>query len=256
SPDAVRALVAMLGVGDDAGGTLERTSVRDALVACGANAEKELTPLLTRPLSAAAATSAAWVLGELRTRAASPAIAQAMRRGTLPTASALHALAGAGTSDAVPVVLEFAADPNPLVRAEALRAASALLDPARPDGRAVEPLAAALRDARLSSDEHAQIAGLLGRTGAPRAAELLAPLASAQNPTLRLAAIDALGTLGPAGADEALLARIDDPNPAVRLHAAMALADAGGTAAREALLGKLDASDEVDRSAVLTALGG
>jgi len=86
------------------------------------------------------------VLGELHARTEAASIVDAMRRGSLPTAAALHALAGAGTEAEVPVVLEFVADSNLLVRDEAASAAFALLDPNHPDGRAVEPLAAALRD--------------------------------------------------------------------------------------------------------------
>jgi HEAT repeat protein len=270
SPDAVRVLVAALGTGDDASATLERTPVRDALVAAGMAAVPAVRAVLAGSPSAAAATSAAWVLGELHARAEAAGIVAAMRRGALPAAAALHALAGAGNAAEVPVVLEFVADASPIVRSEALGAAAALLDPNRPDGRAVEPLAAVLRDPRPSAAERARVARLLGRTGAPRAAPLLVELLRARDATLRLAAIDALGTLGPgpasgptppaphpgASADDALLEALGSPEPAIRLHAAMALAEAGGARARDALLGQLDGGDEVDRAAVLAALGG
>jgi HEAT repeat protein len=267
SPEAVRVLVGALGSGDDSGATLERTPVRDALVAAGPAAVPAVRAVLAGSPSAAAATSASWVLGELHARAEAAGIVAAMRRGALPSAAALHALAGAGNPAEVPVVLEFVADPSPVVRGEALGAAAALLDPNRPDGRAVEPLAAVLRDARPSAAERARVARLLGRTGAPRAAPLLVELLHARDATLRLAAIDALGTLGPGPAsapaprpdtavDDALLEALGSPEPAIRLHAAMALAESGGARARDALLGQLDGGDEVDRAAVLTALGG
>ena len=264
SADAVRVVVQSLGTGDDAGGALERTAARDALVAAGPAAIAELHVVLSSSSSLQSTTSAAWVLGELKATREASAIVAAMRRGALPAAAALHALAGAGTAAEVPVVLEFAADPSPAVRAEALGAAMALLDPAHPDGRAVEPLAAALRNERPSTRERARIAALLGRTGAPRAAPLLVELVRAHDPELRLAAIDALGTLaseapgtpGSAEADKALLDGLASPDPAERLHAAIALSQAGGAAARDALLEKLDGGDEVDRAAVLTALGG
>ena len=60
-------------------------------------------------------------------------------------------------------------------------------DPDKPDGRVVEPLVAALRDPRLATVERAQIATLLGRTGAPRAAPLLVELTRAQDLGLRRA---------------------------------------------------------------------
>ena len=265
TPDGVRVLVASLGAHDDDAGALEATPARDALVASGAAAVPSLHALLAGSPSPQAATSAAWVLGALHAREEAPAIILAMRRGVLPTAAALHAIAGAGTGADVPVVLEFVADRSPLVRGEALSAALALLDPSLPDGRAVEPLAAALRDARPTPEERARIATLLGRTGAPRAAPLLVELTRAQDLALRIAAIDALGALGPSpataapskqDATSALLDALQARDAAVRLHAATALADAGGERARDALVAKLDGGDEIDRAAVLTALGG
>jgi cellulose synthase operon protein C len=261
SADAVRVLVQALGTGDDAEESLDRTAVRDALVMAAKAAVAPLHALLAGSPSPPVATSAAWVLGELRTTTEAPAIVASMRRGAIPAAAALHALAGAGTAAEVPVVLEFVADPNPIVRGEALEAAMALLDPNHPDGRAVEPLAAALRDARPSERERARMAALLGRTGAPRASPLLVELVHAHDPALRLAAIDALGTLGgesPAAPGEgaALLEGVGSPDATVRLHAAVALSEAGGATARDALLAMLDGGDEVDRAAVLTALAG
>ena len=265
TPDAVRALMKALGTQEDGAATLERTAVRDALVSAGAPAVTELSALLERPVPSAVATSAAWVLGELRATKSAPVIVAALRKGTLPAGAALHALAGAGTAEQVPVVLEFVADPSPVVREEALRAATALLDPSRPDGRAVEPLAATLRAPRTSPGERAAVATLLGRTGAPRAAAELAGLVASKDPALRLAAIDALGALGAASpqarpgdsaTDDALVPILADTDPAVRLHTAVALASSGGVKARSALLAKLDGGDEVDRYAVLAALGG
>jgi HEAT repeat protein len=269
SPDALRVLVQALGTGD-AGGPLDRSPVNDALVAGGPASIPPLHALLAGSPSPAAASSAAWVLGALHATTEGPAIVAAMRRGTLPPAAALHALVGAGTPAEVPVVLEFVADPSPVVRQEALDAAAALLDPRQPDGRAVEPLAAALRDARPSAAERTKMAALLGHTGAARAAPVLVELTRAHDADLRLAAIDALGTLGPdpldratgtgpaegTGADDALLEALASADPTVRLHAAVALEDAGGPRAREDLLARLDGGDEVDRAAVLTALGG
>jgi HEAT repeat protein len=257
---AIRALVATLGQADDAGGGLDRTPLREALVSAGAAAVPDVAAVLERPSSTAAATSAAWVLGALHARDRAPAIIAAMRRGALPPAAALHALAGAATSESLPVVLELVGDSSPLVRDQALEAASALLDPAVPDGRAVEPLVAALRDPHLDAGERAAIARLFGRTGAARAAPLLAGLARANGPAVRLAAIDALGTLGPAAAAnpadlDPLIDALGDGDPGVRLHAAIALSEAGDAHARDAILSRLDAA-EVDRVAVLTALGG
>jgi HEAT repeat protein len=254
--EAVRALIGALGAAEDSGGGLEHTPVRDALVAAGPTAANELAALLERPVTSAVATSAAWVIGELKATTKAPALVAAMRRGVLPTAAALHALAGAGTSDSIPVVLEFCGDPNPLVRAEALRAAGELLDPSRPDGRAVEPLAAVLRDARLSASERATVATLLGKTGAPRAAVVLTGMLNAKDSALVAAALDAIATVGPAGADAMLLEKLADPDPVIRLKASAALSEAGGARARDELLDKLGGSEELDRPGALAALGG
>jgi HEAT repeat protein len=268
TPDAVRVLVGALGAADDASGSLDRTPEREALVAAGAASLPALHALLAGSPSPQAATGAAWVIGEQRAHTEASAIVDAMRRGALPPAAALHALIGAGTESEVPIVLEFVADSNTRVRDEAALAALALLDPNRPDGRAIEPLAAALRDAHLSTPERARIAALLGRTGAPRAASLLIDLVRTHDMPLRLAAIDALGTLGAAArsappapapatiSDDALLDALGSNDAVVRLHAAVALSEAGTAHARDVLLGRLDVGDEVDRAALLTALGG
>jgi len=254
--DSVKVLVSALGVADDAGGGLDRTPVRDALVSAGAAAIPQLHALLEGQPTPHVATSAAWVLGELRATQETATIVSAMRRGVLPVAAALRALAALGGADSVGVVLEFIGDPSTAIRAEALRAAQKLLDPARPDGRAVEPIAAALRDPRPTAAERAALAILLGRTGAPRAATVLAELTNARDPALRLAAIDALGLLGPAGADDALLDKLANVDAQIRLHAAVALSESGGAKARDVLLAKLEAGDEIDRSVVWTALAG
>ena len=262
SDNAVRALVAALGTGDDAGGGLERTPVRDALVRLGPAALPQLRAVLEGQPNPQVATSAAWVLGDMKAKAMAPVLVAAMRRGALPTAAALNALAGAGTPESVAVVLEFVDDPSAIVRAEAIRAANALLDPAHPDGRAVEPLAAALRDTHPSPAERADLAALLGRTGAPRAAAVLIDLASTHDRVLRLAAIDALGMLGPApgtgsgASDDALLGVLADADAQARLHAAIALSESGGVRAQAELLKKLEGDEEIDRSVLLTALAG
>jgi len=225
-------------------------------VAAGPAAIPALRGCLVGPKSQSAAAGAAWVLGALRARTEAPAIVAALRAGSLSPAFAMHALAGAGTADQAPVVLEFVTHPSAAVRDEALSAAMILLDPSHPDGRAVEPLAAALQDARLSAHERTRVARLLGRTGAARAAPLLAPMARGSDAEVRLAAVDALEALGPAGADDALLEALQSKDPSTRLHAAVALSSSGGARALASLLAQLDGDDEVDRAALIAAIGG
>jgi HEAT repeat protein len=256
TPDAIEQLVAALGEADEVAAGLDSTPVRDALVFVGQAAIPSLREALTAGKSRAAAAGAAWVLGALGAHAEAPAILKAMRSGSISVAFAMRALAGAGTADEAPIALEFIVDPNPVVRGEALGAAMVLLDPNHPDGRAVEPLAAALDDAGLSVQERARVALLLGRTGAARAAPLLAPLVRAGDPELRLAAVDALGALGPGLADEALVELLRSGDPKMRLHAATALSNSGGARALTALLAELGGDAEIDRATLLTALEG
>ena len=256
SPPAVRALVGMLGLGDDVVGPLERSPVRDALVESGAAAVEAVATTLDRPPNPTAPASAAWVLGALGARDHARDLVTSMRKGILPVVAALHALAGAGTADDVAVVLEFVSSTSPTIRDQALAAAAALLDPSRPDGRAVEPLAAALSDPNATTKQQARLATLLGRTGAARAVSLLTSLVRAQNAELQLAAIDAIGMVGPAGADDALLGVMDSPDPTLRLHAAMALSRSGSARSIDALIDRLEHGDEVDRESALIALGG
>jgi cellulose synthase operon protein C len=257
SADAIRTLVALLGMGDDGGAGLETSGVREALVNAGSKAKTPLVAVLGGASTPLAATSAAWVLTELRATAAVPDLVRAMRRGTLPVTAALHALGRLGSEGALEVVLEFVDDKSAAERKEALVAAESLLDPAHPDGRAVEPLSAALLDPALRAAERARIAFLLGRTGAARATPILVSLVSAKDQEVRLSAIDALGALGGSSrADGPLLSAMDDPDPSVRLHAAVALGQVGGAAARDALLAHVDKGTDVDRPATLAALGG
>jgi HEAT repeat protein len=256
TPDSIAQLVAALGEADEATAGLDSTPARDALVSVGQAAIPSLREALTSLKSRGAAAGAAWVLGALGARAEAPTIVAAMRSGSISVTFAMHALAGAGTAAEAPVVLEFVDDPDPIVRGEALGAAMILLDPRHPDGRAVEPLAAALDDGRLSAQDRSRVALLLGRTGAPRAAPLLAPLVHVGDAEVRLAAIDALGALGPAQADDALIEVLRSPDAKMRLHAANALADSGGSRALAALLSDLAGDTEVDRATLLTALGG
>lgn len=256
TPDALRILIGALGTADDSVASQRPTPLREALVHAGQPAIEPLRGLLAGSPAPAAAASAAWVLGALHAHAAAGAIVDALRRGALPPAAALHALAGAGTAAEVPIVLEFLTDESPAVRSEAADAAFSLLDPRQPDGRAVEPLSAALRDRRPSNEERARFAQALGRTGAPRAARILADLVNVHDARLRLAAIDALGSLQSGEADDALIAALASPDADVRLHAATSLSDAGDARARDSLLDLLARGDEVDRASVLTALGG
>jgi HEAT repeat protein len=253
SEPAVRALVRALASEDTAA---KISPVRDALETSGNRAVPLLREALEQYVSANVAAGAALVLGSMKAPGAGPAVVDAMRKGTLDPYSGLRALTDLGDPATVPAVLEMLSDPNAMVRRQAVLAVTALLDPARHDGRAVEPLDAALGDVRATPEEKEQIARALGKTGAPRALKSLLPLVHSKALGLRLSAIDAIGTMGPAGQDEALLAALGDDNAAVRLHAALALGLSAGEASVPRLLDRLTQAATEDRTALGIALSG
>ncbi len=290
SDAAVKVLLAALAKDDPAA---PRSAVRDALVSAGkpavtpapaaalapaaapapaappggaASAPKgPALPALVAALAAApsanTAAGAALVLGELKAREGLPAIVRGMQRGVVPLRHGLRALGALGDPAALPSVLELLGDVDPSVRREAIRAATALLDPARPDGRAVDPARALLVDPATPPDEKLALVQLLGRTGSPRAQEVLLPLAKARSAPLRLAVIEALGAARAAGklgaaVDAALLEALDDESADVRLRAAVALSRVAGPTIARALLERLTVAAEQDRGALGIALSG
>jgi HEAT repeat protein len=256
SPRALRALINLIGVGDDNVGPLDPSPVRDALVECGKAAAEPLVAVLETQTSPSIASSAAWVLGRLGSHAQANAIVDSMRRGVLPIAAALAALAGAGSPSDIPVVLEFVSSSNRTIRDQAMSTAASLLDPSRPDGRVVEPLAAALLESNTTPSEQARLAYLLGRSGAPRAAPLLASLAVASDASVRLAAIDSLGMIGASDGQEIVLAAMESDDAMVRVHAGAALGHIGDALAARKLVERIDSDDEIDRANAWVALGG
>ncbi len=252
---AVKVLIAALGR-DDPGAA--RSAVRDALLAAGKPAVGALVALLAGSPTQTTAAGAALVLGALRATEGEGAIIRAMQRGVVPLRHGLRALAQIGGPSALPTVLELLDDSDPTIRKEAIRAAVALLDPARADGRPVDPASAALRDAATPSDEKIELVRLLGRTGAPRAQAVLLPLLTARALPLRLAVIEALGGLraGSAEVDAALLKALDDDASELRLKAAIALSRVASPAASPELLRRLAVAAEQDRGALGIALSG
>ena len=253
SEPAVRALIKSLANEDAAA---KSSSVRDALEASGPHAVGPLLAALEQFGNTNVAAGAALVLGSMKAAGAGSAIVGAMHKGSLAPYAGLRALSSLGDPATLPIVLELLSDANQVVRRQAVLTVTALLDPARRDGRAVEPLVAALRDTRSSIEEREELTRALGRTGAPRAIELLRPLVNAKSLVLRIAAIDALGDLGPGGQDTELLRALGDDNASVRLHAALALSLAGGEASVGALLERLTEAATEDRTAIGLALSG
>ena len=255
SEAAVKALVTALAQDDPAP---PRAPVRDALASAGKRAAAASIAALAGSPPGNTGAGAALVLGALHHEQGVQAIVHAMARGAVPQRWGLRALAQIGSAAALPPVLEVLDDPDAAARKEAIRAATALLDPEHVDGRPIDPARAALADAATPIDEKIELCRMLGRTGAPRAQEVLLPLVKARPAALRLAVIEALGTLhaGSAATDKALVEALDDEAPEVRLKAATALARVGGAAAAPLLLDRLTVAAEQDRGALGIALSG
>jgi cellulose synthase operon protein C len=264
SESAIRVLVGALGRDDP---SAPRSAVREALVTAGKPAVKALTASLSGSPSPQAAGGAALVLGALKAREGIEPIVRAMQRGVVPLRYGLRALAAIGAQAALPTVLEMMDDADPQVRKEAIIAAAKLLEAGAAqapagrgfvDGRPVDPASVALKDPQTPVDEKIELVKLLGRTGAPRAQAVLLPLAAAKPTGLRLAVLEALGTLqaGSPEVDAALLKAIDDESSDVRLRAATALSRVGTKAVAKELLHRLEVAAEQDRGAIGIALSG
>jgi len=204
-----------------------------------------------------AADGCALSLGALGDASDVPRLRVALERGEVSPRAALDGLGLLGSTEAIPIVLERISDPDAAVRRSARVALVPLLDPSRPDGRAVDPLVRALRARGRSLGERTALLALLGRTGAPRAGAALSDVAkSATSPELVRAALDALGAIGPAGFDAVLLDGLDHEDGAVRAAAALALRRAGSASVAGALLDRLERAAGQDHGALSLALPG
>ncbi len=263
-----RAVAALAALGSAAAVDVLVESLRDpgpgvtvgdlaaALGVVGGGATARLERCLGGQPGTVMARGCAEALGAIGGPRATVALTEALRRGVLAPVAALSALGSLGDATALPIVLEHLADPVPATRAAAADAATALLDPRHPDGRATAPIARALAAAR-AADERRRLARLLGRTGAPEAVTALEPLVRADDdPALRAVAIEALGEIAPAGQDRVLLEALEDTDGSMRWAAAVALWRCASGAAARALLDRFDVSAGRDRSVLALALGG
>ena len=118
--------------------------------------------------------------------------------------------------------------------------------PSHPDGRAVDPIVARLRDSSLSIDERIARVALLGKTGAPRAAAILMELASSKDRHRFVAAFHALGSVGQAGQDALLVDALGDAARNVRLRAAISLFHVAASRTATIVLDRLERASEQD----------
>jgi cellulose synthase operon protein C len=196
-------------------------------------------------------------LGTLGDASDVPRIRRALERSEVSPRAALSAFGLLGSADALPTVLGYLDDADASVRRTALVSLVPLLDPERPDGRAVDPLVRALRARGRASGERAAVLVLLGRTRAERAAAVLADVAkNATEAPMKAAALGALGAVGTAAFDDVLLDGLDHEDGAVRSAAALALRRSGSGRAVRAVLARLEGAAGQDPGALGIALPG
>jgi HEAT repeat protein len=232
--------------------------VRAALVTAGKNAVKGLLARLARSPSRKLASAIALTLAELGDASAVKPIVRATRRGTVALDHGLRALGALGDKRALPFVLEHIDASDSRIRQIVVGVATELLDPDDVDGRAVDVVKNRVVDLRAPIGERIALVRLLGETGSPRALPILLKLAETKPTSLRVAVIQALGTLGTSNGDvdAALLDALDGTSAKLRSAAAASLADVGKDGAAQALLHRLGVSAEQDRNAIGLALSG
>lgn len=223
----------------------------------GDPAAAKLKQCLTAQTSRHLANGCAAALVEARTPKSDAVIIEALRRGVVDPQVGMRGLAELKSPLGLPIVLAYLSDDEPVVRRAAVESASALLDPGKPDGRAVGPIREALQQARDRKHERRALVALLGRTGSPRASKVLLPIARESDDLgLRVAAIESLGMLGRANADSVLIDALADEHGSVRLAAAVALSRVAAGKSAPKLLDQFENGAEQDRSALALALGG
>jgi HEAT repeat protein len=242
-----------------AGAADEATSpVRHALVLAGAPATEALMQALRTTASPRLASAAALGLGELRAKQAVPLVLRGAQRGTVSLGAAFRALGELGGSEALPFLLEHLDDSDVAVRRSVVDVLGTLLDPALADGRPVDPIRPRVVDGRTALAERIALVHLLGRTGSPRAQDVLLGLWASESPALRTAVVQALGDLGLVSprVDALLFEALGASSPRLRRAAASALGRVGRDEAARQLLQRLDVAAEQDRGAVGLALSG
>jgi len=249
---ALAALLAELGRADGDPDPIVR-----ALVLAGPAALPALRSCLEGKAPPTLVEGATRALIELGDESDGARVESALERGALGPLVALPALAALGGPGAVPTALEGLGSPDASVRHTAAFALAELMDPAHPDGRAVDPLLVAFRARGANLVEKTLLVRLLGRTGAPRVGAELARVArDATPPALVAAALLALSELKPGPGESVLFDKLDDEDGSVRSAAGLALGRSASPRTLATLLERLDRAAEQDRHALGLALPG
>lgn len=251
-PGAITALIEALPALPE-----EREAIAAAFARIGPSAAPALASCLRAGGDSEKMEGCALALAGTRAPEAGALIREALERGSIDAEVGLRALAGVADPEALAKCLAFLSHPDPGVRRAALDAAAPLLDPRQADGRAVEPLELAFEHAQGRRSERLDLIRLLGRTGSPRAARTLMPIAEhADDLAFRLAALAALAEVGSDAAQQTFLKALSDPEAAVRLAAALAIRRSRPRGMELALLDLLERAAAQDRVSLALALAG
>ncbi len=258
SAAAIEALIEYLG--NDATAA-HAARLREASVAALAGLEQKaidaVTLCVNNEVSSIRANGCAEVLGRLGGKDAVSALTTALRAGRVDRVVALRALGTLGDAAGLPATLEYLTAPDTSVRLAAIDACKALLATGASEGRAVEPIVAALNAPEILASERLGLATILGLTRSARAAPTLMAIAKdADDVALQRAALEALGLLGPAGQHQVLFTALDDEEPTIRFAAALSLRESANESTAAELLRRLRRAAEQDRQALLLALTG
>ena len=256
--EAIDALIGELVRGNGDRARLEETPLRRALLSAGDKSRKSLENVL-KSGTFWPSTSAAWILarqadtnGEL--------LAEALRRGRIDAEVALDGLSRIGGESALLSGLAALRDGNPSVRFVARAATSAGLRPDvavhAGDGRAVEPILAAIRVSTSSPAELASLLRLLGMTRAVRAIGTLHAFLASDDETIAIAAIEGLSQMNDPKAAEILASKLLHRSADVRLAAASALRRGAAAIDAKHIVNLLNHEPAIDRTLALSALSG
>ncbi|MCB9593617.1 MAG: HEAT repeat domain-containing protein [Sandaracinaceae bacterium] len=183
---------------------------------------------------------------------AAPALLSALREGRGDPPNILRALGATGADVVLLPLLERMRSEQIVERLAVFEALRRYFQRSGPDGRAADPLLAAL--GVVTTVERVPVVQLLGQVRAARALPALRQLLDHPNADLRLAAIQAIGSIGdPIGAST-LVALLEDRDARLRFEAARAVGRAASADVVTELVARVLDREPTDRHAIFLAL--
>jgi len=274
NPDArrTRAVVAALGAigGEEALGAVidalgrhdTRAVAAEVLLSQARRGPGPIMPMLARAITDAATDLQVTAIAEVIHRIglsrpdprATASLLDILHAGRGAPSAVLRALATTGSADALVPILEHLRSDSPGMPGAALDALDLYFTQMPPDGRAADPLLAAL--GQVPQAERIRVVRLLGVVRAARALPALRPLVEHEDAALRLAAVEAIGRIGDAEGAPLLIDLLSDRDRRTRWEAARALGAAASADTLRLLLRHLRDPEPFDRHSVVLALAG